>query len=125
MPFCHEAGDRARAVRAYHVCAPSSGSRPSWLRACRRRADARSGAAAAAIRGDRSGGGWLVLGRMAPPPDPLAETTALRTTRGGGADFDTKRLAAVLEDAGCVSVRVLPRQGPAPLEYVIGQRPGG
>jgi SAM-dependent methyltransferase len=71
-------------------------------------------------------GGWLVLGRMAPPPDPLAEaTTALRTTRGGGAEFDTKRLAHVLEDAGCVSVRVLPRQGPAPLEYVIGQRPAG
>lgn len=28
-----------------------------------------------------------------------------------------------LEDAGCVSVRTLPRLGPAPLEYVIGQRP--
>ena len=71
-------------------------------------------------------GGWLVLGRMASPPDPLAEaTTALRIIRGGGADFGAKRLTAALEDAGCASVRVLPRQGPAPLEYVIGQRPGG
>jgi SAM-dependent methyltransferase len=69
-------------------------------------------------------GGWLVLGRMAPPPDPLAQaTSALRTIRGGGADFDVKRLVATLETAGCAAVRVLPRQGPSPLEYVIGQRP--
>jgi len=71
-------------------------------------------------------GGWLVLGRMAPPPDRLAEaTSALRTIRGGGADFDAKRLVAALEDAGCPAVRVLPRQGSMPLEYVIGQAPGG
>jgi SAM-dependent methyltransferase len=69
-------------------------------------------------------GGWLVLGRMAPPPDPLAEAaSALRTVRGGGSNFDAKRLAAALEDAGCTGVRTLPRSGPAPLEYVIGQRP--
>ncbi len=68
-------------------------------------------------------GGWLVLGRMAPPPDPLAQATfALRTIRGGGAEFDAKRLITSLETAGCTAVRVLPRQGPAPLEYVIGQR---
>jgi SAM-dependent methyltransferase len=71
-------------------------------------------------------GGWLVLGRMAPPPDPVAEATnSLKTIRNGGADFDAKRLAAGLEAAGCVSVRTLPRQGPGPLEYVIGQRPPG
>jgi SAM-dependent methyltransferase len=69
-------------------------------------------------------GGWLVLGRMAPPPDPLAQaTSALRTVRGGGAEFDAKRLIAALETVGCTAVRVLPRQGPAPLEYVIGHRP--
>jgi SAM-dependent methyltransferase len=69
-------------------------------------------------------GGWLVLGRMAPPPDPVAEAAnSLKTIRNGGADFDAKRLAAELEAAGCVSVRTLPRQGPSPLEYVIGQRP--
>ncbi|MGN6791583.1 MAG: SAM-dependent methyltransferase [Streptosporangiaceae bacterium] len=68
-------------------------------------------------------GGWLVLGRMAPPPDPLADATSrLRTIRGGGADFDGKRLASALEASGCVGIRTLPRQGPAPLEYIIGQR---
>jgi hypothetical protein len=63
---------------------------------------------------------------MAPPPDPLAEAaSALRTVRGGGSDFDAKRLGAALQDAGCAAVRTLPRSGPAPLEYVIGQRPPG
>jgi SAM-dependent methyltransferase len=70
-------------------------------------------------------GGWLVLGRMAPPPDPLARAVStLRTIRGGGADFDAKRLVDALDAVGCTAVRVLPRQGPAPMEYVIGQRPG-
>jgi SAM-dependent methyltransferase len=69
-------------------------------------------------------GGRLILGRMAPPPEPLAEAAnSLRTIRGGGAEFDAKRLEAALEAAGCVSIKILPRQGPAPLEYVIGQRP--
>jgi len=63
---------------------------------------------------------------MAPPPDPLAQATfALRTIRGGGAEFDAKRLITGLETAGCTAVRVLPRQDPSPLEYVIGQRAGG
>ena len=70
-------------------------------------------------------GGWLVLGRMAPPPDPLAQAvSALRTIRAGGTDFDAKRLVAALEAVGCTAVRVVPRQGPVPMEYVIGQRPG-
>lgn len=70
-------------------------------------------------------GGWLVLGRMAPPPDPVAEAvSALRSVRSGGADFDAKRLGSALGSAGFTNVRVLPRQGPAPMEYVIGQRPG-
>jgi precorrin-6B methylase 2 len=69
-------------------------------------------------------GGWLVLGRMA-PPDQLAEAvTTLRTVRGGGADLDAKRLTAALADAGCASIRTLPRSGPAPLEYIVGQRAG-
>ena len=63
---------------------------------------------------------------MAPPPDPLAEAaSALRTIRGGGSDLGAKRLVAALEDAGCGAVRALPRSGPAPLEYVTGQRPPG
>jgi SAM-dependent methyltransferase len=70
-------------------------------------------------------GGSLVLGRMAPPPEPLAEAvSALRTIRGGGTDFDSKRLASALEVVGCASIRTLPRSGPAPLEYVIGRRDG-
>ena len=70
-------------------------------------------------------GGWLVLGRMASPPDPLAQAVSrLRTIRGGGTDFDAKRLVAGLEAVGCTAVRIVPRQGPAPMEYVIGQRPG-
>ena len=70
-----------------------------------------------------SPGGWLVLGRMASPPDPLAQAVStLRTIRGGGADFDAKRLVAALEAADCTAVRVVPRQGPAPMEYVIGRR---
>ena len=71
-------------------------------------------------------GGWLVLGRMASPPDPLAQAvTTLRTIRGGGADFDAKRLVAALEAVGCTAVRVVRvvrRQGPGPMEYVIGRR---
>ena len=43
---------------------------------------------------------------------------------GGGAEFDTKRQITNLETAGCTAVRVLPRQVPAPLEYVMGQRAG-
>jgi 2-polyprenyl-3-methyl-5-hydroxy-6-metoxy-1,4-benzoquinol methylase len=69
-------------------------------------------------------GGWLVLGRMAAPGDPVAQAvSALRTIRGGGADFGALRLASALEAAGCTDVRALPRTGPAPMEYIIGQRP--
>ena len=69
-------------------------------------------------------GGWLVLGRMAPPPDPVAQAaSALRTIRGGGADFAAPRLVSALEAAGCVSAGALPRTGPAPMEFIVGQRP--
>jgi hypothetical protein len=69
-------------------------------------------------------GGWLVLGRMAPPPDPVAQAaSALRTIRGGGADFTALRLASALAAAGCTGVSTLPRTGPAPMEFIVGQRP--
>lgn len=68
-------------------------------------------------------GGWLVLGRMSSPPDSVAQAaSALRTIRGGGADFGAPRLASALEAAGCANVTTLPRTGPAPMEYIIGQR---
>ena len=70
-------------------------------------------------------GGWLVLGRMAPPPDPVAQAaSALRTIRGGGTDFTAPRLASALEAAGCENTGALPRTGPAPMEFIVGQRPG-
>ena len=63
---------------------------------------------------------------MAPPPDPLAQATfALRTIRGGGAEFDAKRLITGLETAAARPSGSSPRQDPSPLEYVIGQRAGG
>jgi SAM-dependent methyltransferase len=69
-------------------------------------------------------GGWLVLGRMAPPPDPVAQAaSALRTIRGGGVDFTAPRLVSALEAAGCADAGALPRHGPAPMEFIVGQRP--
>jgi SAM-dependent methyltransferase len=70
-------------------------------------------------------GGWVVLGRMRPAPNPLAEAVvALRTTRSGGTTIDAKRAADLLEQAGCTDVHVPPPAGPSPLEFVLGQRPG-
>lgn len=69
-------------------------------------------------------GGWLVLGGMAAPDDPLAESTVtLRTLRNGGTLLDATHLTDSLERTGCTAIRALPRRGPAPLVYVIGQRP--
>jgi predicted O-methyltransferase YrrM len=69
-------------------------------------------------------GGWMVLGRFVAPPNPLAAATSyLRLVRGGGADYDVPELSEALRQVGGVGVRVLPRQGPAPLEYIIAQRP--
>jgi SAM-dependent methyltransferase len=68
-------------------------------------------------------GGWIVLGRFSPPPNPLAAATgALRTVRGGGADIDTDRAIELLEKAGFTSAHAAPRTGPAPLELVVGQK---
>jgi hypothetical protein len=55
--------------------------------------------------------------------DPLAQAVSALPIRSGGAEFDTKRLITALETGSCTAVRVLARQGPVPLEYVIGQRP--
>ncbi len=69
-------------------------------------------------------GGWVVLGRLAALPDPLAEATlALRTIRSGGASLDAAGLMAKLEQAGFTGIRVLPRISRAPVELVVGQRP--
>jgi SAM-dependent methyltransferase len=69
-------------------------------------------------------GGWIVLGRFEPPPDPLAEATmTLRTIRSGGCVISDNRAQELLRDAGCTSIRVLDRTGPAPMSFVIGQKP--
>ena len=44
---------------------------------------------AAATRALRPGG-WIVLGRMRPAPDPVAEATCAADCRGGGSALDTK-----------------------------------
>ena len=78
---------------------------------------------AAAMRALRPGG-WIVLGRMRPAPDPVAEATAaLRTIRGGGCTLDARRAIDLLDDAGCSAVHAAPPAGPTPLELVLGQRP--
>jgi SAM-dependent methyltransferase len=78
---------------------------------------------AAAVRALRPGG-WLVLGRMRPAPDPLAAaTTELRTIRNGGNPLDATRAVELLEAAGCRVEPAAPPSGPTPLEYVLGQRP--
>ncbi len=69
-------------------------------------------------------GGWVALGRFESPPDPLAQATmAVRTIRGGGCTLDSKRSAELLRSAGFASVRDLERAGPAPIAFVIGQKP--
>jgi hypothetical protein len=65
-----------------------------------------------------------VLGRFEPPPDPLAQaTTALRTVRSGGTVLDAKRSIDLLNDLGCRSVRDIEHHFPAPMGFVIGQKP--
>jgi protein-L-isoaspartate O-methyltransferase len=69
--------------------------------------------------------GWIALGRMASPPDPLTEAVSmLRTVRGGGCALETKDAVGLLERSGCVSVHPLPRSAPVPLEFIVGQKPG-
>jgi hypothetical protein len=64
-----------------------------------------------------------VLGRVVVGADPLAAATSeLRLVRGGGVDYDVHELLSAVEQVGCANARVLPRQGAAPLEYVIAQR---
>lgn len=69
-------------------------------------------------------GGWIVLGRLVAPPDPLAEATLrLRTIRSGGCEIDGERAAKLLEQVGCADVHPIPRTGPIPMDFVLGSRP--
>jgi SAM-dependent methyltransferase len=78
---------------------------------------------AAALRALRRGG-WVALGLMRAAPDPLvAATAALRTVRSGGCTLDANRAVDLLNDAGYGAVHAVQPPGPAPLEFVFGQRP--
>ena len=69
-------------------------------------------------------GGWVVLGLSRAVPDPLAAATdALRTVRGGGCTLDANRAIDLLNDAGYDAAHSVQPPGPAPLEFVFGQRP--
>jgi precorrin-6B methylase 2 len=69
-------------------------------------------------------GGWIVLARFEPAPDPLAQaTTALRTVRGGGHDLDRAQAEALLQAAGCTSVHWLDHKRPLPLAFLLAQKP--
>ncbi len=47
-------------------------------------------------------GGWIALGLMRPPPDPVAAAVAnLRTIRGGGCVLTAPRAIELLEAGGC------------------------
>jgi len=69
-------------------------------------------------------GGWIVLGRNEPGPNPVAQaTTAVTTARNGGTDLDVKAATELLETTGFTAIRALDRT-PAPIGFVIGQKPG-
>jgi SAM-dependent methyltransferase len=79
---------------------------------------------AQAIRALRPGG-WIVLGRIRPPQEPLsAAVDTLRTTRSGGSQIDATTAEKLLSGAGYTEVHTVPPgPGPSPLELTIGQRP--
>jgi protein-L-isoaspartate O-methyltransferase len=70
-------------------------------------------------------GGWIVFGRLSPPPDPLAEAVGrLRTTRAGGVEITAERAIGLLEGAGYGNVHVGAKPQPSPLELVLGRKTG-
>jgi SAM-dependent methyltransferase len=69
-------------------------------------------------------GGWVALGLMHAPPDPLASAIfELRTVRGGGCVLTADRAIELLEAAGATATHSVPPLPPNPMELVIGQRP--
>ena len=68
-------------------------------------------------------GGWIVFGRLSPPPDPLAEAVGrLRTMRAGGTELDAKRALELLKEAGYTDVHVAAKDRPSPLDLVLGRK---
>jgi 2-polyprenyl-3-methyl-5-hydroxy-6-metoxy-1,4-benzoquinol methylase len=82
-------------------------------------------AAVAAVVRSVKPGGWVVLGRFLPMPDPVADAMLqLRTYRFGGCLLDEPRSVELLEGAGCTSVRVAPAPPPVQMAFTVGQKPG-
>ncbi len=70
-------------------------------------------------------GGWLLFGRFAGPPEPLADAvTRLRVLRSGGSVADAEELGALMREAGLVDVHEVQRTWQAPVGFVAGRRPG-
>jgi 2-polyprenyl-3-methyl-5-hydroxy-6-metoxy-1,4-benzoquinol methylase len=68
-------------------------------------------------------GGWIVLGRFMPLPDPLAQAASdLRTVRGGGAPLAVDQAVQLLSQAGCTDVKDVGQLGQIPVAFVIGRK---
>lgn len=68
-------------------------------------------------------GGWLLFGRYAGPPDPLAEAvTRLRVVRSGGSVAGARQLGELLSAAGFDDVHEVQRTWQAPVAFSVGRR---
>lgn len=68
-------------------------------------------------------GGWLVLGRFLPIPDPVAHAMLdLRTYRFGGHLLDETTSIELMTAAGATSVRVAAAPPPVAMSFTIGQK---
>jgi SAM-dependent methyltransferase len=69
-------------------------------------------------------GGWLLFGRFAGPPEPLADAvTRLRVVRSGGTVAGAEEVGLLMDAAGLVDVREVPRTWHAPVGFIAGRRP--
>lgn len=68
-------------------------------------------------------GGWLLFGRYAGPPDPLAEAvTRLRIVRSGGSVASAEQLGELIGAAGFEDVHEVTRDWQAPVGFSVGRR---
>jgi SAM-dependent methyltransferase len=68
-------------------------------------------------------GGWIVLGRFLPLPDPSANAMLdLRTYRFGGHLLDEQRSVELLQKCGCSNVRVTSAPPPVQMSFTLGQK---
>lgn len=69
-------------------------------------------------------GGWVVLGRYAGPPDPLAAVLIdLRVVRSGGHPWRTEEAEALLSDHGFLDVVSPERTWSGPIVFTVGRCP--